>query len=270
MKIRRSSKSLKSKNTPISSNDNLLFSPRELKKMYHNEMRSNILKIAIPCLLVVIIGTTAYAVQSKAYHLLNSSLVDTSGSSSQASAPASTNTSGSSSQASVPASTNTSESTNPASTNSQTTNNSNLQTKLNAIHAQATADKASAAQDLASVNAAQAQANANAAKTMASVNAANAQANTYAAQAKAYEAQAKADLANANNPTMTPANQAAAKAKAAQLQCIAQANGQYTTTLNQLDNVMGGNRGLSATGVANQEANLQNQLTNATTRCNSQ
>ena len=267
MKIRRSSKSLKSKNTPISSNDNLLFSPRELKKMYHNEMRSNILKIAIPCLLVVIIGTTAYAVQSKINHLPNNSLIDTSGINRQSSVSTSTNTSRR--QSSVPTSTNTSKSTNLGSTNNQTNNDSNLQAQLNAIQARAKADKASAAKDLASVNAANTQANANAAKTMASVNAANTQANTYAAQAQADLAQAQADLANVNNSTMTPAEQAAATASAARLQCIAQANGQYETAINQL-NGMGGTRGLSAAGVANQETNLQNQLTNATTRCNSQ
>ena len=249
MKIRRSSKSLKSKNTPISSNDNLLFSPRELKKMYHNEMRSNILKIAIPCLLVVIIGTTAYAVQSKINHLPNNSLIDTSGINRQSSVSTSTNTSRR--QSSVPTSTNTSKSTNLGSTNNQTNNDSNLQAQLNAIQARAKADKASAAKDLASVNAA------------------NTQANTYAAQAQADLAQAQADLANVNNSTMTPAEQAAATASAARLQCIAQANGQYETAINQL-NGMGGTRGLSAAGVANQETNLQNQLTNATTRCNSQ
>jgi len=63
MKIRRSSKLFKSnspKSTPTSSSDNLPFNPSELKQMHHSENWSKILKIAITCLLVAIIGTIAY------------------------------------------------------------------------------------------------------------------------------------------------------------------------------------------------------------------
>jgi signal recognition particle GTPase len=87
MKIRHSSKSFKSKpskNAPTSSSDNLLFSPSELGQMHHSEKWSKILKIAIPCLLVAIVGTATYAI-------INHSSVDTNYSSSQSSAPASTN-----------------------------------------------------------------------------------------------------------------------------------------------------------------------------------
>jgi len=265
MKIRHSSKSFKSKpskSTTTLSSDNLLFSPSELKQMHHSENWSKILKIAIPCLLVVIIGTTAYATQSKAYHLSNSSLVDASGSSSQSSVPTSTNTSGNSSQTSIPTPTNTIESTNPAPTNSQPTNGSNLQAQLNAIQAQATA----------SVNAANASVNAAAAQNNIENNTLNAEAQA-ANQAAAADAQAAAqdlaNAANANNTTMTPAEQYAVKANAARLQCIAQANGQYGTAINQL-NSMGGTGGLSAAGAAYKEASLQNQLTSATTSCNNQ
>jgi len=63
MKISHSSKSFKSKPSKsilTSSNDNLLFSPRELKQMHHSGKRSKIIKITIACLLVAIIGTAAY------------------------------------------------------------------------------------------------------------------------------------------------------------------------------------------------------------------
>jgi len=63
MKIKHTSKSLKLKSlksTTTSSSDNLLFSPRELKQMHHSGKRSKIIKITIACLLVAIIGTTAY------------------------------------------------------------------------------------------------------------------------------------------------------------------------------------------------------------------
>jgi len=260
MKIRRSSKSFKSKSpksTQTSSSDNLLFSPRELKQMHHSEIRSKILKVAIPCLLVVIIGTTAYATQSKSYHLSNNSLADTSGINSQSSAPDSTNTSNS--QSSVPTSTNTSDSTNPASTNSQTTNGSNLQAQLNAIQAQAKA----------SVNAAEAQANADAAQATTSIQANNTAIAQEQAQATADEAQATADLANANNPAMTPAEQAAAAASAAQLQCIAQAVGQLATANDQLG-AQAGTRGFNAVGTENAQADAQNQFTSRLASCNNQ
>lgn len=63
MKIGHSSKKFKlkpSKSTPISLNDNLLFSPSELKHMHYDKKRSKIIKITITCLLVAIIGTIAY------------------------------------------------------------------------------------------------------------------------------------------------------------------------------------------------------------------
>jgi len=239
--------------------------------MRHSENWSKILKIAIPCLLVVVIGTTAFATQSKAYHLSNSSLVDASGRSSQSSGSTSTDTSGSSSQSSVPTSTNTSESTNQASTNSQTTNNSNLQAQLNAIQARAKADKASAAQDMASVNAAEASAKAAQAQDNIENNTINAEAQA-ANQAAAQDAQAAAqdlaNAANANNTTLTPAEQYAVKANSARLSCIAQATGQYGTAMDQL--ASGGTYGLNATGVAYRKASLQNQLTSATNSCNNQ
>jgi hypothetical protein len=64
MKIRHSSKSFKSKSpksTTTSPSDNLLFSPRELKQMHYDKKRSKIIKITITCLLVAIIGMSAYA-----------------------------------------------------------------------------------------------------------------------------------------------------------------------------------------------------------------
>ena len=92
--------------------------------MHYDKKRSKILKIALPCLLVAIIGTVTYAI-------INHSSVDTSDSSSQSS---------------VPASTNTSKLTKPASTNSQTTNDSNLQAQTNANQQGAATLKAQEAQ----------------------------------------------------------------------------------------------------------------------------
>ena len=254
MKIRHSNKSFRSKSpkrTQTSSSDNLLFSPRELKQMHRSEIRSKILKVALPCLLVAVIGTAAYAMQSKAHHLPNNSLTDTSGISSLSNVPNST----SSSQSSIPTSTNTSESTNSASTNGQTTNGSNLQAQLNAIQAKATD----------SVNAAEAQANADAAQAATSIQANNTAIAQEQAQATADEAQAKADLANANNPAMTPAEQAEAAASAAQLQCIAQTVGQLAAANDQLD-AQAGTMGFNAAAAANNESEYTSNLA----RCNNQ
>ena len=259
MKIRRSTKSFKSrspKSTQTSSSDNLLFSPRELQQMHRSEIRSKILKVALPCLLVAVIGTAAYAMQSKAHHLPNNSLAYTSGISSLSNVPNSTNTS--SSQSSTPTSTDTSDSTNPASINNQTTNDSNLQAQLNAIQAKA----------MDSVNAAEAQANADAAQATTSIQANNTAIAQEQAQATADEAQATADLANANNPALTPAEQYAVKANAARLQCIAQATGQYAQAMDQLES--GGAYGYSAAGMVNKEASLQNQFTSRLASCNNQ
>ena len=263
MKIRRSSKSFKSKSpksTQTSSSDNLLFSPREMKQMHHSEIRSKILKVAIPCLLVVIIGTTAYATQSKSYHLSNNSIADTSGISSLSNVPNSTNTS--SSQSSTPTFNDSSDSTNPASTNSQTTNDSNLQAQLNAIQAKA----------MDSVNAAEASANATQAQDTIENNTINAEAqaaNQAAAADDQAAAQDLANAANANNTTLTPAEQAAVKANSARAQCIAQATGQYAQAMDQLA-AMGGNYGYSAAGMVNKEASLQNQFTSRLASCNNQ
>src|ERR1039458_8221875 len=196
MKIRRSSKSFRSKPSKgitTSSSDNLLFSSRELKQMHRSEIRSKILKVALPCLLVAVIGTAAYAMQSKAHHLPNNSLADTSSISSPLNAPNSTN---SNSQSSTQTSTDTSESTNPASINSQTINDSNLQAQLNAVQAKATD----------SVNAAEAQANAAQAQDTIENNTINAeaQAANQAAAADQAAAQDLANAANANNTAMTP------------------------------------------------------------------
>ncbi len=238
------------KSTTASSSDNMLFSPSELKQMHHSEKLSKILKIAIPCLLVTVIGTTTYALQGKVNHLPDNYSVVTSGNSSQLSVPASTNTG--SSQSSVPTPSRTSESTNPASTDSQTTNDSSLQAQLNAIQAQATA----------SVNEADAQANANAAQAEASIQANN-------AAIAQEQAQATADLANANSTAVTPAEQASAAASAARLQCIAQAIGQLSAANDQLD-TQAGTRGFNAVGTVNAQADIQNQLTSRIASCNNQ
>ncbi len=265
MKIRHSSKSFRlklPKSTPPSLSDNLLFSPSELKQMHRSEKWSMILKIAIPCLLVAVIGTTVYAIQSKAYNLPNNSLADTSGINSLSNIPTSTNTSSTSGLSSLPTSTNTSEPTNPASTNSQTTNNSNLQAQLNAIQAKA----------MDSVNAAEASANAAQAQDTIENNTLNAEAqvaNQAAAADNQAAAQDLANVANANNTTLTPAEQYAVKANAARLSCIAQATGQYGQAMEQL-NSMGGTAGLNSVGVASKEASLQNKLTSATNSCKNQ
>jgi len=130
--------------------------------------------------------------------------------------------------------------------------------------AQTNADQ-SYASNTASVNATDAQDN----NEINTINAEAQAANQAAAADDQAAAQDLANANNANNTSLTPAEQAAVKANAARLQCIAQANGQYETALDQLDSE-GGTRGLSAAGVANKEASLQNQFTSATNSCNNQ
>lgn len=79
MIIKPSSKLFKSKlpkSTKASlSDDDLLFSHSELKQMHRDDRRSTILKIAIPCLLVAILGMIVYTVGGSLWSSYNASVI---------------------------------------------------------------------------------------------------------------------------------------------------------------------------------------------------